>query len=131
MSEFIKTLMHGRRFKTAVQDLPLEELKTFGIKLTELIAARQKQVDKELVINAERKEKIEAIRLQMAELGLFIEDIGMTSDTKAVKIKRAPRPAKYKINSGGEPLTWTGQGRMPTVFKNALEAGKSLNDFLI
>ena len=123
--------MHGRRFKTAVQDLPLEELHTFAIKLTDLIAARQKQADNDQVINAEREVKIGAIRLQMAELGLFIEDIGMTSDSKAVKTKRAPRPAKYKINAGGEPLTWTGQGRMPTVFKNALEEGRSLNDFLI
>lgn len=49
-----------------------------------------------------------------------------------VRKKREPRPAKYVyIDEAGEQKTWTGQGRTPAPIKAQLDAGKTLEDFLI
>ncbi|QDO84055.1 H-NS histone family protein [Shewanella psychropiezotolerans] len=128
MSDFLATLTHGRKFKAAVIDLPIEDLKLFQDKLNALIDDREAQEAADLEMNAERNAQIDAIRKQMAELGLNTEDLDAV---KAPKKKREPRPAKYKIEVGGETITWTGQGRMPTVFKKELDEGFELSDFLI
>ncbi|CAH7185083.1 H-NS family nucleoid-associated regulatory protein [Vibrio alginolyticus] len=47
------------------------------------------------------------------------------------KAKREKRPAKYKYMKDGEEITWTGQGRTPSVIQNGLDSGKSLDDYLI
>ena len=129
MSDFLETLTHGRKFKAAIKELSTDELKTFAEKLEQLIVAREAQAETELAENAERNAQIDAIRKQMAELGLSMDEVGETP--KAPKKKREPRPAKYKIDVNGETITWTGQGRMPTVFKKELDEGFELNDFLI
>lgn len=128
MSDFLATLTHGRKFKAAVIDLPVEDLKLFQDKLNKLIDDREAQEAADLEMNAERNAQIDAIRKQMAELGLNTEDLDAV---KAPKKKREPRPAKYKIEVGGEAITWTGQGRMPTVFKKELDEGFEISDFLI
>ncbi|HBW5265460.1 TPA: H-NS histone family protein, partial [Klebsiella pneumoniae] len=49
-----------------------------------------------------------------------------------VRKKREPRPAKYAyVDDAGEQKTWTGQGRTPAPIKAQLDAGKTLEDFLI
>ncbi|MPY24352.1 H-NS family nucleoid-associated regulatory protein [Shewanella sp. YLB-07] len=128
MSEFLDTLTHGRKFKAAVKELALDELKEFQQKLTQIIDDRAQEAAATQAMNAERNAQIDAIRQQMAELGLSAEDI---EAVKAPKKARAPRPAKYQIEVNGETITWTGQGRMPTVFKKELNEGFDLNDFLI
>ncbi|WP_313685399.1 H-NS family nucleoid-associated regulatory protein, partial [Pantoea sp.] len=41
-------------------------------------------------------------------------------------------PAKYSYtDENGEEKSWTGQGRTPAAIKKALDAGKSLDSFLI
>jgi len=79
---------------------------------------------------AARNAKIEEIRQQMEAVGLSIDDLGGVA-VKATAKKRAPRPAKYQIEVDGEMVQWTGQGRMPTVFKNEINKGRSMEDFLI
>lgn len=130
MSEFLDILTHGRRFKAAVKELSVEDLKDVAVKLEKIIAEKAQQAEEESAAMAERNAKIEEIRLQMEAVGLSIDDLGAVA-TKAAPKKRAPRPAKYKIVVDGETVTWTGQGRTPTVFKNELDNGKSLEDFLI
>ncbi|MEC7133120.1 MAG: H-NS family nucleoid-associated regulatory protein, partial [Pseudomonadota bacterium] len=42
------------------------------------------------------------------------------------------RPVKFKlVDSKGEEHLWTGIGRMPRVYKEALDSGKSLDDYAI
>ena len=130
MSDFLETLTHGRRLKGAVKDLSLDELKSVASKLEKVIEERVAQAEAEEAANAERDSKIDDIRKQMEAVGLSIEDLG-SKVSKPTPKKRDPRPAKYTIEVNGEAITWTGQGRMPTVFKNELNAGKSIEDFLI
>lgn len=130
MSDFLEILTHGRRFKAAVKELSIEDLKELAVKLDKVISERASQVEAEAEATAERNAKIDEIRKQMEAVGLSIDDLGAT-EIKAAPKKRAPRPAKYTIDSNGETITWTGQGRMPTVFKNELDKGRPMEDFLI
>ncbi len=130
MSDFLEILTHGRRFKAAVKELSVEDLKEVAEKLDKVISERDAQAEAEAEANAERNAKIDEIRKQMEAVGLSIDDLGST-EIKAAPKKRAPRPAKYTIEVDGETITWTGQGRMPTVFKNQLDKGRTMEDFLI
>ncbi len=128
MSDFLEILTHGRRFKAAVKELSVEELQDLATKLDNIIVEREELAELESKANAERNEKIDAIRKQMEEIGLSVDDLG---DVKSAPKKRAPRPAKYEITVDDELIQWTGQGRMPTVFKNEVDKGRSLEEFLI
>ena len=130
MSEFLDILTLGRRFKAAVKELSLEDLKDVSVKLEKIIEEKASQAEAESEALAERNAKIEEIRKQMEAIGLSVDDIGGAGVKPAPK-KRAPRPAKYQIEVNGEMIQWTGQGRMPTVFKNELEKGRTMEDFLI
>ncbi|WOT04217.1 H-NS histone family protein [Shewanella youngdeokensis] len=130
MSEFLDILTHGRRFKAAVKELSLEELTDLSVKLEKIIEEKAAQAEAETAAQAERNAKIEEIRKQMEAIGLSVDDIG-GAGVKAAPKKRAPRPPKYQIEVAGEMIQWTGQGRMPTVFKNELENGRTMEDFLI
>ncbi|QYK05838.1 H-NS family histone-like protein [Shewanella zhangzhouensis] len=129
MSEFLEILTHGRRLKASVKDLSVDELKDVYNKLSKIIAEREEEAKAEAEVNAERLAKIAELQKMIESAGLSLEDLG---DVPAkVKSKREPRPAKYSIEVGGETVTWTGQGRMPTVFKEQVEGGRSIDDFLI
>ncbi|MBL4815448.1 H-NS family nucleoid-associated regulatory protein [Shewanella sp.] len=130
MSDFLEILTHGRRFKAAVKELSIEDLKELAVKLDKVISERDSQAEAEAEATAERNAKIDEIRKQMEAVGLSIDDLG-ASVVKPAPKKRAPRPAKYTIDVNGEAITWTGQGRMPTVFKTELDKGRSMDDFLI
>lgn len=130
MSDFLEILTHGRRFKAAVKELSLTDLKELSVKLDKIIEDKASQEAEEQEAMAERNAKIEEIRKQMEAIGLSVDDIGGAAAKPAPK-KRAPRPAKYQIEVNGEMVQWTGQGRMPTVFKNELEQGRTMEDFLI
>ena len=130
MSEFLEILTHGRRFKAAVKELSVEELRDLADKLDKILVERESMAEEEEQAMAARNAKIEEIRQQMEAVGLSIDDLGGVAVKTAAK-KRAPRPAKYQIEVGGEMVQWTGQGRMPTVFKNEINKGRSMEDFLI
>ncbi|GIU05407.1 histone [Shewanella morhuae] len=130
MNEFLEILTHGRRFKAAVKELSVEELRDLAEKLNKILVERESMAEEEEQAMAARNAKIEEIRQQMEAVGLSIDDLGGTA-VKATAKKRAPRPAKYQIEVDGEMVQWTGQGRMPTVFKNEINKGRSMEDFLI
>ncbi|WP_144213812.1 H-NS histone family protein [Shewanella donghaensis] len=131
MSDFLEVLTHGRRFKAAVKELALEDLRELSVKLEKIITEREEDEKAELEANAERNARIAEILAQIENSGLSIEDLGDIAVNKPAPKKRAPRPAKYQIEVDGELIQWTGQGRMPTVFKKEVDSGKKMEAFLI
>ncbi|MDH1472758.1 H-NS family nucleoid-associated regulatory protein [Shewanella sp. GD03713] len=129
MSEFLEILTHARRLKASVKELSVTELKDVYEKLGKIVAEREEEANAEAEANAERIAKIAELQKMIESAGLSLVDLG--SVTAKVKSTRAPRPAKYSIVVKGEIVTWTGQGRMPTVFKHQIENGRSIEDFLI
>ena len=129
MSDFIRVLTHSRRLKTAVKELTIEQLEEIKTKLEAIIVERIAEVETEKKENVERLEKIRKYKEMLAADGIELEDLATGSVHQG---KRAPRQPKYEVwNEAGERITWTGQGRMPNIFKKKIEEGESLDTYLI
>lgn len=100
------------------------------IKLQKIIDDRIAEEKAAQVENAERNEKIRKIRELLVKEGIEPDELLDGSSEK--QGRRPMRQPKYEIwNEAGEHITWTGQGRMPNVFKTRIETGESLDTFLI
>lgn len=131
MSEFLDILTHGRRLQGAVKELSIEELEQVQEKLSGIIEKRKEKALEQAKREKEKLEKLASIKKQMEEAGLNVEDLqALNLDTNKKAGKK--RPVKYKlIDKKGEEHLWTGIGRMPRVYKDALDNGKSLDDYAI
>lgn len=131
MSEFLEILTHGRRLQGAVKDLSVDELTSVQEKLDNIIAKRKDQEAELIQAKQEKLAKMEEIKKQMAEAGIDVADLQDVAEAKPKRKSGKKRPVKYKITVDGETTAWTGVGRMPVVFKDALEKGQTLDDFAI
>lgn len=100
-------------------------LDKLSIKVLETL---RKDVDAAIVEarKADRKAALNAAREAAAKHGFALNELVGSSK----KIAKSPAPVKYAhpVN----PLTnWSGRGRQPGWIKDALAAGKTLDDFLI
>lgn len=130
MSEFLRILTHARRLKSATKDLSVEQLKETVGKLESIIEDRIAEEEESIKAQQERLEKIRKYNEMLASDGINPDELLGTPGEKTGK--RAPRPPKYEIwNEAGERITWTGQGRMPNVFKARVDAGEEIDTFLI
>jgi DNA-binding protein H-NS len=131
MSDFVKVLSHARRLNSATKSLSVAELKDIQSKLEKIIEKRIAAEEDSIRKEAEKQKKIEDIKKQLAADGINLNEL-LTEGTGKVAKKRAPRPPKYEItNAEGDKITWTGQGRMPNVFKEKVTEGISIDTFLI
>ena len=130
MNDFLRIITHARRFKSALKELGVEQLEEVKIKLQKIIDDRIAEEKAAQVENAERNEKIRKIRELLVTEGIEPDELLDGSSEK--QGRKAMRQPKYEIwNEAGEHITWTGQGRMPNVFKTRIETGESLDTFLI
>ncbi len=131
MSDFLDILTHGRRLQGAVKELSIEELEQVQEKLSGIIEKRKEKLVEQEKLEKEKLEKLAAIKKQMEEAGLNVEDLQALNVETNKKVGKK-RPVKYKlVDSKGEEHLWTGIGRMPRVYKEALDSGKSLDDYAI
>jgi DNA-binding protein H-NS len=134
MSEFLDILTHGRRLKAATKNLTVSQLHDVAEKLAKVITDREHEKAAELQAQVAKLAKIEELRRAMAAADITEADLlgGSVTAPAKVKAKRAPKPARYAIvDSAGQRITWTGQGRMPKVLAQAIAKGKSIDDFKI
>lgn len=100
-----------------------------GMSRDDLMKLR-KDLDK-AIENYETRRKQEAIAAAEAaarEAGYSLSEL-MGGAQKA-KGKGKVNPPKYRHPENPD-ITWTGKGRQPAWIKDAVESGKSLDDFLI
>ncbi len=113
--------------------------------MTKSYASIVKQIEA-LKAEAEKARKkevdgvIERIRAAIDAYHLTAEDLGFVTKPKAAKkvaVKtrgrrkasaKAPAVVKYRNDSGG---TWGGRGKRPQWLRDALAAGKTLEDFAV
>ena len=82
--------------------------------------------DVDLAITDARKAALDAAHEAAAKHGFTLDEL-VGGSKKTVK---SPAPAKY-AHPENPATTWSGRGRQPGWIKDALAAGKSLDDFLI
>lgn len=132
MNEFLKTLTHGRRLQGAVKDLTLEELEEVLVKLRNIIETRKLKEEEKQKQEAEKLAKIAEIQKQLLDAGISYEDLTAANVPPLSKRAGQKRPVKYSItDQEGETHYWTGIGRMPKVFSEALASGKTLEDLSV
>ncbi|RUO21264.1 hypothetical protein CWE08_06705 [Aliidiomarina iranensis] len=138
MIEFTDILTHARRLNAATKELSVAELNEVAAKLANIIEQRKEEEAEQQRKLAAKQLDIERIRKEIADAGLKAEEV-LGIDTQAntktkakVHKPRAAKPAKYKyLDANAVEKTWTGQGRTPKPIQEALDAGGSLDDFLI
>ncbi|UJF19806.1 H-NS histone family protein [Vibrio sp. SS-MA-C1-2] len=132
MNETLKALLNLRSLRALSRELTLEQLQEALEKLTSVVTEREEAEAAEAANNKERDAKLAQYREMLIADGIDPEELLAAATEKQPKKKRAPRPAKYKfIDENGEEKTWTGQGRTPSALKTILDAGQSLDDFLL
>lgn len=129
MDEFIKIITHARRFKSAVKEVSIGQLEEIQGKLNNIIEVRKMELEEEQKENAEKLEKIAKYKEMLAADGLEPDDL--QEGENFTSRKRGSRPPKYEIYVDGKHITWSGQGRMPNVFKAKVDAGEDIDDYLI
>ena len=81
-------------------------------------------------IGAERQAFIDRIRAEAEGLGLTMQDlITPLKPERKTAGGREPAAVKYKDHETG--ATWTGRGRMAKIFRERLDQGRSLEEFLV
>jgi len=137
MSELTKTLLNIRSLRAFARELTVEQLEEALDKLNTVVAERKEAEEAERAAAAEQEAKLAAIAEQISKDGIDVDALisalaGESKTKSKAKSKRAPRPPKYKyVDASGKEKTWTGQGRTPSAIQTQLDAGKSLDDFLI
>lgn len=100
-----------------LNSMSLKELKDLQVQVAKAIASYEDRKKKEAL--AELEEKARAMGFSLAEL----------TGTAAPR-KRAPASAKY-ANPVDASDTWSGRGRKPRWFADALKAGKRPEDMAV
>ncbi len=135
MAELTKTLLNIRSLRAFARELTMEQLEEALEKLTLVVAERREQEEADAEAREAQEAKLAEIADQIAASGVDVEALfnALSGEAKPkAKGKRAPRPAKYKYtDTNGEEKTWTGQGRTPSVIQQALDAGRSLEEFAL
>lgn len=132
MSETLKSLNNIRTLRAQARELPLSILEEMLEKLTIVVGERRDEDEANADAIRERAEKIEKYRAMLVEDGIDPDELLSAQFAEKPRKTRPERPAKYKYqDENGQEKTWTGQGRTPRHIKEQLDAGKSLDDFLI
>ncbi len=100
-----------------INNLSLKELKDLQAQVTKAITSFEDRRKKDAL--AELEDKARALGFSLAEL-----------TGASVTRKRAPAVAKY-ANPANASDTWSGRGRRPRWFVEALNSGKSAEDMAI
>ena len=134
MSDALKSLNNIRVLRAQAREMALTDLEEMLEKLTVVVSERREESQAAEAAGREKAEKLAKYREMLLSDGIDPNELFSTTEQAGGKVraKRAPRPAKYKYtDENGEEKQWTGQGRTPAVIKAALDAGKTIDDFLI
>jgi len=131
MSDLTKLLSNLRSLRAAAKEMSLEELEEALSKFSGIVAERRDEEEAMQREQEEKKRKIRDFVEQMKTDGIDFDELLSEIQDEPVKGKRRPRPPKYEWYEEGERKTWTGQGRKPSFLQDAIDAGQSLDDFLI
>ena len=127
MNTIQQALSSKRTLKKFLSECDFVFLSTLNEQITASLTERKAEHEAQ---EQQQKER-EAKRLELLEL---IKAEGFSPDEFAsghTAHKAAKRKPKYQYSEGGVTKYWSGVGRVPVVIQQELDAGKSLESFLI
>ena len=134
MDNFLKLATNRNSLKSLTKDFYINELEKFSLNLNIIIKQRKEQELKRKEKNKEKIQKIENIKLLLAEQGLSINDLmadPLHQAQKSIKVK-TKLPPKYRlVDLDGTTHEWTGRGLTPKVFKQYFDKGYTKESCLI
>ncbi|SEG71411.1 H-NS family histone-like protein [Marinobacterium lutimaris] len=117
MTDFIKTLTRKNSLRKQVQELGVAEIEKVMSDLTDILEERRAEEAAQAEAEAAKVAAIEAIRKQMMESGVALEELAEQVDSSPRKSVKA----KYVIKVDGEEHFWSGRGRTPVVFADYMK----------
>ncbi len=128
-----RILTNIRSVRVFARETDFEQLLEMQEKLNAVIEERREDAEREAAEREEREKKRQELLQLIAGEGFSPEQLlGLTDDApKSRKSKLPKAPPKYQFEENGEVKFWSGRGRSPKPIAEALEAGRSLEDFLI
>ena len=134
MDNFLKLVTNRNSLKSLTKDFYIDELEKFSLNLNIIIEQRKEQELKRKEKNKEKIQKIENIKLLLAEQGLSINDLmadPLHQVQKPIKAK-TKLPPKYRlVDLDGTTHEWTGRGLTPKAFKQHFDRGYTKESCLI
>jgi DNA-binding protein H-NS len=134
MDNFLKLATNRNSLRFLTKKFNINELEKFSLNLNIIIKQHKEQELKNKEKNKEKAQKIENIKLLLAEQGLRINDLitdPLHQAQKNVKAK-IKLPPKYRlVDLDGTTHEWTGRGLTPKVFKQHFDRGHTKESCLI
>jgi DNA-binding protein H-NS len=95
-------------------------------RIKEQISRLQRQAE------AIESQVVDRIRKEIAKYGLTVDQLfGKTTSARGPKAKNSAKPDRPVKFADGTGNTWHGMGKRPDWLRQALESGKTLDDFLV
>ena len=133
MPLLLEKLNNIRALRVISREFTIDVLEDMLAKLRTVTEEKRAEEQAAQAQRAEHQEKLNTwLELMIAD-GITPEQlVGHNSASSKGNKKRQPRPPKYRFTDHtGAEKTWTGQGRMPKPIARAIEAGATLESFLI
>lgn len=128
-----RVLSNVRSIKAFVRETDFELLLEIKDKLEAAIEDRKAEYEQEKAAALAKESKRQELLQLIAGEGFSVDELLGNEPAKPARkgstgIKRA---AKYEYQLDGTTKSWSGVGRKPKPIQDALDAGGSLDDFLI
>lgn len=127
MNDFIKSLTRKNSLRKQCQELGVAELEKVMSDLGDIIEEKREEEAEKARVEAAKAEAIKAIRQQMQEAGIDLDELVDQVDSSPRKSVKA----KYQIeDENGEKHYWSGRGRTPVIFAEYMEKHNITKDQL-
>ena len=134
MDNFLKLATNRNSLKSLTKDFYIDELEKFSSNLNIIIEQRKELELKRIEKNKEKIQKINNIKLLLAEQGLDIKDLitdPLNQFHKPAK-EKIKLPPKYRLTTlDGVIHEWVGRGLPPKAFKQHFDRGHTKESCLI
>lgn len=127
------TLLKMAKSKTAARKIASQVSSTeLGLVIRNLESAKE-FLDKkaERTRNAQKTQRIKKVMAMLDKMNLTAEDLPRSQKPTNKSKPNRQVPAKYRITVKGAVTEWSGRGRMPLVFRDALTKNPNLDRYLI
>lgn len=121
-------LLSSRNVKRLINHCDFPLLQSLATTLNDALETKQREHEEAEKQRLEREEKRRELLALITGEGFSPEEL---IGTKKREKSRITRPLKYQYMTDSGIKKWSGVGKVPRTIREALDNGKSLNDFLI